>query len=611
MGCLLNHFAPARSDLLPDPFPTALRFKNSTEFSDHLARKSKEIKNKVNELFANLAAASSSGTSEEVAELQKKVTSLLALQKEHLLKNDRLKAEKSELGERLETASLRYLKSEKKLDRLKSEPVAKVEAAAIATSTNNGVKEESDKANGMNGIEYSSAESEATQLAYKEAQAALEKQKQQLDAVMAENKSLTEQLTTASTKLTNLTDDDYARTDLFKSFKIQHEDVIKRINSLEATNIQLREEAEKLQAERTAFKSQLEMEADSANADLESQVQRLESDLTRIRSARDELIADQSTRKAHQDQEKEALGQMKELCGAKDERISGLESEVERLRAQIDEHSAVPTPQTDVNDIDVDELRRKYIVLEQSFASVNNELPAMEKAYKRSMALASKKVMDFTAMEEKVTLLIAEKSKADQKYFAARKDMDVRIGEVRAIRAQNAKSSEIISQLKDVEAANKSLITSLEKQLAELRQGNAILAAENKRALTASADATSKVDALKSQIAEMATLLKTKDAAYSSAKQHIHTIEVDLEKLQVKLDAAIKEKDVWKAKGLSNSSADEEMLRVSTRHCQNVVAHMLTRFRLWLCAPSVEISSRILCSRDVAIFSATHAWKTA
>src|SRR5271169_2565611 len=123
----------------------------------------------------------------------------------------------------------------------------------------------------------------------------------------------------------------------------------------------------------------------------------------------------------------------------------------------------------------------------------------MEKAYKRSMAMASKKVMDFAALEEKVNILIAEKSKADQKYFAARKDMDIRIGEVRALRAQNAKSSEIITQLKEVEASNGTLLTNLEKQLRDMRQANNSIIVENKKLETSSSEATSKLETLKSQ----------------------------------------------------------------------------------------------------------------
>lgn len=592
-------------------FPTALHFKSSTEFSDHLSKKAKEIKDTVNEIFSTL----SSPAPADVEELRKSLTQLLASQREQMVKFDRLRAEKEELVERLETASLRYLKAEKRLDRAKSTAVAKLEQQAYAGTGNsagsgiggveNGFDNNSDK---MNGIVEDESKIEAAQLAYKEAAATAAKQKEQLDALLAENKSLTEQLTNVNTRLANLSDDDYARSDLFKTFKAQHEEVIKRINHLEATNIQLREEAEKLQAERTAYRTQIKNEAEALTGEIESQLERVDADLTRIRSARDELLADQSMRKASQEQERVALNHMKELVGAKDDRLTSLESEVQRLRSQLEEQSCEPTPRPDVEDLDTEELRRKYIALEQSFASVNNELPAMEKAYKRSMAMASKKVMDFAALEEKVNILIAEKSKADQKYFAARKDMDIRIGEVRALRAQNAKSSEIITQLKEVEASNRALLTSLEKQSSDLRQANNSIIAENRKLEGASAEATSRVETLKGQISELTNLMKSKDAAYLAAKQQALSLETDLEQLRTKYEQAQKEKASWKAKSQGNGSREEEDLRVSLQsspHCEM----LMTQCSNSLSAPSAKIGSRIPHSRLAATCFAYNALK--
>jgi E3 ubiquitin-protein ligase BRE1 len=548
------------------PFPTALQFKTSIEFSEHLAKKAKEIKDKVSDILNSLSYP----VSADVEELRKSLATLLASQKEQMVKFDSLRAEKEELVERLETASLRYLKAEKRLDRAKSTAVAKLEQQAYAGTGNsagsgiggveNGFDSRPDK---MNGVVEDESKIEAAQLAYKEAAATVAKQKEQLDTLLEENKALTEQLTNANTKLTSLSDDDYARTDLFKTFKAQHEEVIKRINHLEATNIQLREEAERLQAERTAYRTQIKNEAEALTGDIESQLERVDADLTRIRSARDELLADLSMRKASQEQERTALNHMKELVGAKDDRLTSLESEVERLRSQLEGQSCEPTPRPEIEDLEIEELRRKYLALEQSFVSVNNELPAMEKAYKRSMAMASKKVMDFAALEEKVNILIAEKQKADQKYFAARKDMDIRIGEVRALRAQNAKSSEIITQLKEVEASNRSLHTSLEKQLSDMRQANSSIIAENRKLESASVEATSKFETLKSQVSELTNIMKSKDAAYSAAKQNAHSLETDLEQLRAKYEQAQKEKASWKAKSQSNGSKEEEDLRVS------------------------------------------------
>ncbi|RDW84747.1 hypothetical protein BP6252_02337 [Coleophoma cylindrospora] len=543
-------------------FATSVHFKNSEDFSSHLASRKQEIKSSLHAMFSKVASARGKSTV-DVQELQSKLAKLLASQKEYSVKVAALRQEKEELGERLETASLRYIKAEKRLDRAKSSAVAKLEQQAIAGTGNSsgsgiGGVETNGDTEMANGIKE---ENEASQTAYKEAAAVVEKQKEQLEAVINENKSLQEQLTAASARLSNLTEDDYARTELFKQFRTQHEDVIKRINHLEATNIQLREEAEKYQAERTAYRIQMEEEVESATGELQSQVQRLDADVTRIRSARDELIADQATRKASQEADNTAQDHMRELVGAKEERITALELQVERLQSQVEEKSCAPTPRPEIDSMDFQELRSKYESLEQNFASINRELPAMEKAYKKTMALTSKKTMDFADLERKVAQVLAEKAKADQKYFAARKDMDTRLSEVRALKNQNAKSSEIISQLKDVETSNRSLLSNLEKQLVDMKQAYIATAAENKKLLSSSAEAIGKADMLKNSVEEIKNQMKAKDAANASTKQRIQAVELELEQIKVRLEQAQKERDTWKAKSLSNQSGEEEMLR--------------------------------------------------
>lgn len=481
---------------------------------------------------------------------------------------------------RLETASLRYIKAEKKLDRAKSTAVAKLEQQAIAGTGNSA-------GSGIGGVDHNgdtemtngiSEDNKASQTAYEEASAVVAKQKEQLEAISTENKSLTEQLTAATTRLSNLNEDDYARTELFKQFRVQHEDVIRRINHLEATNIQLREEAEKFQAERTAYRVQVENEQEVITSELESQLQRVEADLSRIRSVRDELLADLSMRKASQDLDRTSSDHLKELITGKDDRIASLELEVERLRARTSEEACEPTPRPEVDSLGLEQLRLKYEALAREFDSVNKELPALQSAYKRVQALSTKKVMDFTSLEERVQVLQAEKAKADQKYFAARKDMDTRIVEVKSLRTQNAKSSEIITQLKDVETSNRMMLSNMEKQLSDTRQSNTTTAAENKKLEAANREASSKVETLKNQVTELTTLLKTKDSNNAATKQRIHAVETELEQLRVKYENTQKDRDTWKTKSLSNQSGEEEMLRVSSPlSCQTLLTKVDSR----------------------------------
>ncbi|RKF82106.1 E3 ubiquitin-protein ligase BRE1 [Golovinomyces cichoracearum] len=541
-------------------FPTSLTFKGAEEFQNHLASKAKLIKNKLSTIFTNLNSARGQ-PSNDVHKLQSQLTDLLARQKESLVKIDRLRVEKEELTQRLEESSLRYVKAEKRLDRAKSAAVAKLEQQAIAASGSqitNGktAKEGSEISNGSQDL------SDNSRIAYEESVATVAKQKEQLQNILAENKSLTEQLTAANTKLCSLTEEDFARTDLFKQIRIQHDDIIRRINHLEATNIQLREEAERFQAERTAYRLQIENEAEILTGELENQLQRVEQDLVRIRSTRDELSADLSIRKMSQEQERASTEHLKELVCAKENRIVSLEHENERLRVKIEEQTSNLSSKSDTASLSFDELRRNYESLEQQFNAINKELPALQAAWRKTSSLASKKVFDLKILEERVRVLSAEKAKADQKYFAARKDMDTRIQEVRTLKAQNFKSSEIISQLKEIEKSNRILLSNLEKQLSDTRQANTSIMLENKKMEGVSRDMTSKVETLKAQIAELNGMLKSKDMINSNNKERFLTVEQEMEKLRVKYESAQKEKDQWRMKSLQNQSGDEEMLRV-------------------------------------------------
>jgi E3 ubiquitin-protein ligase BRE1 len=493
--------------------------------------------------------------SPKTAELESRVANLLAAQKEYFLKLDRLSGEKEQLSEQLNAATLRYFKAEKKLDRAKSAQVQKLEQQAFANATRpvTTPTEGAPEPNEVNGTVNELL------VKYEEATAAATKQKEQLDTLLAELKTVQEENTSLKSRRETLTDEDYIRTDVFKQFKSQNEDLIKRINTLEATNKQLREEAEKLQAERTAFRTQLEADMNQVAQDYEADIAARDQDLTRVRSARDEIFAENVQRRANAEQERIAIEHIKELVTAKEDRISALELELARLKPTGDEDMG---DAGDAEDTSEEELRQKYKKLRQDFNSINLELPAMEKAYKKMKDLAQKKVLDYAALEEKVAILIAEKSKADQKYFSARKDADNRNSEIRSLRHQSGKTAEIIAQLKDFESQNRTLLSNLEKQVADLKQANATLVSESKKVESNSLEAARRAESVTKQVGDLTNLVKSKDASSAVIRERNTMQEVEVEKLKVRIEHVQKDRDSWKNKALSNSSEEEDMLRV-------------------------------------------------
>lgn len=575
-----------------------------------MSDKASTLKPILDSLFKRLAA-SRGDVKPEVLELESKLKKVLAKQKEYKVQLDGLVQKKDELSVSLDAAMLRVVKAEKKLDRAKSAQVQKLEQQAIGQATGRPIPDAEE-----NGKDASKANGhdEGLQLKYQEAVAAEAKLKEQLGVAMAEIKSLKEENSSLKMRREGVTDEDFVRTDVFKTFKGQNEDLIKRVNDLEATNKQLRQEAEKLQAERTSFRSQLEREAQTVASELEDQISSRDQDLTRIRSARDELLAELGIRKAAQDQERTALEHAKELVGTTEDRIKALEMEVERLRPDTTMTDARP----ELESLTADELRERYVKLEKDFQSINQELPAMEKAYRRSMAISQKKVMDHIAAEEKMAILIQEKSKADQKYFAARKDADIRNTEIKTLRQQNGKSSDIITSLKEHDAQARTLLSNLEKQLTDLKQSNVAILEENRTLKSSAADALRRADQVKSQISELQSLVRSKDAATAAAKEQANSHEVEVEKLKKKLEFASKDRDAWKKKSLSNTSEDEEMLRVSFFYFFFLGGHYRPSFgrdmsnvvpRIMLLVESVVPISTTLSSKRAATSFARTVWR--
>jgi len=571
-------------------FPSTLLTADLPIFSEHLKSRSAAISSTISELFSR-----STATSPEVSELQGRIAQLLAAEKGHITELERTRLERDEYIDRLEKASLRYMLAEKRLDRSKSATVAKLEKQAIFGGGNalgSGLgggnegsgsgQDDSMNIKSENGDDLFEAEE-----ARKEAVAASAKQKEQFEALEAENKKLTTQVMTSNNRLSRLTDEDYSRTDLFKHLKSQHEDVIKRINNLEATNVQLREEAEKLQAERTAFRLQLENESQAALAEKEAHLAQAENDLARIRTARDELIADVSMRKASQNQEKASIEQIKELANAKEERIKALESQIERLGAQIGQPNGVASPESILEDLSADELHSRYANLERQYKMLSQELRSMGTAYTKASTLASQKLSNLSALEEKVTRLGAEKSKADQKYFAAMKSKEARDQEVRTLRAQNSKSSDIVSQLKDSEASFRALNINLEKHVAELKESLTAMTNQHRTCQQHVNERNIVLEGFKAQVEDLKKSLLAKDSSASTVSSAHRKAEVEIEQLKVRVEETQKSLESWKTKGLGNQSSEYEMLRVSaTYQIKSFRALTFEISRPWLSAQS-------------------------
>ncbi|RAR01930.1 e3 ubiquitin-protein ligase bre1 [Stemphylium lycopersici] len=533
--------------------PPALLCEENEIFKRHLSKRKESILASLSHLFARYPASSP-----EVADLQKKLSELLASEKEHVIRLQRVATEKEQLSDRLDTATHRYLVAEKKLDRLKSAQVQKLEQQAVGTSA--PAKEEAPSAsNGTDAVNGTSPGpiSEELETTKNQAIAEAAKRKQHLEQIEQENKKLTEEVSALRVKLTGLSDDDYAKTDLFKAIKSQHEDVIKRINNLEAQNISLREEAQKNQAERTAYRIKVDEEVRTTLAEHASHVSQAEANCARIRNARDELVSKNNVLEASHKDSKESIEQTKQLMSACDSRIAALESECERLRLQISEQQAsMDQESSELDNLTPEQLRAKVLKLESQAKILSNELPSMESAWKKAQAIASKKIADIASWEENIAKANADKAKADQKFFAAMKTKGELEQQIRILHAQSRKATEVVSQLKEADSLSRSLVDKLEKQTAEMRSQMDELSVQHRQLQQKVNENSITAEGQVSQIAELKKLVEAKDATCTAAKHAQRESETERDKLAAQVTGLEKQVQIYKKKSTANQSSE-------------------------------------------------------
>ncbi|SCU77697.1 LAMI_0A02036g1_1 [Lachancea mirantina] len=277
--------------------------------------------------------------------------------------------------------------------------------------------------------------------------------------------------------------------------------LLQKLEHLTAENRQLSDlndsylaKFQQLVKEKEIFTNKLSTEFQTAQDALKKHNATLEKDLVRIRAARDELVG----KLAIMEREKSKCELLDNL-----KRLLDLQSE------QIDKmgHGGEERPQ--------DALRK--------------ELQDLEKAFREQTTLVNKKFSEYANYESALSKLNVEKTKADQKYFAAMRSKDSILIENKNLSKNLSKSTELIIQLKDVERTLQMKIENLNKQL-EVLQSN------EKRLVDASKVASVKIMDLTSEISKARRVTESLRQDKTQLVQNITHLESEVHSLQTDRD---------------------------------------------------------------------------
>lgn len=278
----------------------------------------------------------------------------------------------------------------------------------------------------------------------------IEAQQKIIDENLELHKSLNSKLIEVSSKeqYKQEPDPEFEKTELLnenKELNIKHKETLQRYNVL-------LEKFTLLETEKITNNDLLNSKFEEERQKVESTFAKLESDLIRIRTARDELLSKVSVLEA----EKNGLDVTKELQSL----IEVQKEQMENIsfEKKLDEITSQNSGSDDVE------------ILKKNNTILTNELKELEKAFKHLQGITIKKASTAVDSESIANKLKVEKTKADQKYFAAMRSKDSILQENKTLKAQVAKLNELISNLKESETLSASRFENLENTIKSLKK---------------------------------------------------------------------------------------------------------------------------------------------
>ncbi|EDO18713.1 hypothetical protein Kpol_1055p70, partial [Vanderwaltozyma polyspora DSM 70294] len=230
---------------------------------------------------------------------------------------------------------------------------------------------------------------------------------------------------------------------------------------LTETNDEFMSRFQQLNHDKEIYTGKLMKEFETAQEALKKHNGSLEKDLVRIRATRDDLLAKMA---------------ILEAARSKCDVVEELQSALDIMKKQYENFEKKSTEGSHT-----------------SQDALMKELQDLESAFKELSNLTNKKYSEYLNNESVISKLTVEKTKADQKYFAAMRSKDSILIENKNLSKSLSKSNELILQLKESEKLFQQKIENLTKQL-ELSQNNEL------RLINSNKTETMKIIELNSQL---------------------------------------------------------------------------------------------------------------
>jgi E3 ubiquitin-protein ligase BRE1 len=514
---------------------------------------------KVKDLLKNIISRIPNTPPPEVLQLQSQLARIAAAEKIHIEQYEKLSALLQEEKSKRESLEYRAVIANAKLQKVQSQVCQYMEWQSRSLGKS---KDDPAPTNGatVNGTAESSAAVQVAELAKQAALAQVKARSEQVEALEAEKLKLSEQLSAAKARVHSLTDDDFAGTELFKILKSRFEEVVNKANDLEKLNSDLREETQRLRAERLAFQNEIEKESRDRGEELEGHIAKNMAEIQRLRQDRDAKFNEKVVLELSQNKHDTELHDLKRLNEAQLSQIQSMQSELERLRLQLgNEPNGTASEEAEQSEEAVRKQLKKYKSL---YAVLEQEVESMNKTVSKFRDLAKPQTEQLRRLEQELEGVKQSRAKLQSKSLAQEVTLDSKRQEVQLLRQQMVKTSAVISSINETNTRHTDAAAINERLKEELKAEVAVLAGQTRQLQQEAEESKLVISKCRSEITQLLDQLKAKDSAVSAAEHEARKAETEAASLKVQLQETQKKLQGMVKSG-GSSSEELDMLRVS------------------------------------------------
>ena len=458
---------------------------------------------------------------------------------------DALNKGDDDVKEEFKNLTAKYVEACKKLDRMESATVQRVNLVDRTNNSENGdspeVKNEQDA--GATGSSSPEADKKsvddsdsakikaANEKALKDAESEIKVLKDEINVITLEREKLTKRISELDEKLAS---NPISVNILEDKLKLSNS----RTAQLGAQIDNLHKQIDEFKGVRADYEFKVRSSLEEKLHSLEKKWTAADADAKRLRQERDELLDQMNIQKAETAAKKNEIGKLKELIELDASNANATNTNT-NTNTKAEESKVETNTNTTIPE-DFEELKKFSTTLVRQKNALAEEISQLEIGFVNAKNKAKQALKEASESEQKMGVLNATKLRTDHKYFEAMRQKDLISSDLANCKRQLALSAQLLNDKKAIEQKLVTQLSSIQKQMVQCEQKVRDKQKECEKSSSQVRDIENMLNQSKASLSNLRRQLEETEKSKFELESRKRDSDIEIEKLKSQLDTQAK-----------------------------------------------------------------------